>query len=263
MRKVTKILLEVLMVMMLIGTTVSANEYTVTDTNAVLWTNASTVIKADASADAAAVLPSMEIGTPVHITGVTSNGYWRVEINGATYYIEGSGLGDTIVTNEYIRKYYDKPVIVNQKGVTIEIDYTEWSLRQNSKSMFRIGYTVTNNTPYTLDVFLAKGDGAKIYNGYTDDTSTKKSNVFTFMLEETEQNPTLDILTGESKSGFQTFNVTDYELKDNQIARFTAEYFAQNSISSFVQFKPVTFYDYTTAETRLECDNLIRYSVDF
>lgn len=265
MRKVTKMLLGVLTGIMLMGMTASASEYTVTDTDAVLWTNAATVIQADADEAAAVALPPMEIGTPVHITGVTSNGYWRVEIDGATYYIVGAGLGDTIVTNEYIRKYYDKSVIVNQKGVTIEIDYTEWSPRANNGSTFRIGYTVTNNTPDTLDVYVTKGDGARIYNGYTDDTTTKETYVFNMLLEDDEQNPPLGILSGESKSGFETFNIMDYELKDNEIARFTLQFYAKRYMgkSNFAQFESVTFYDYTTAQTRLESENKIRYSVDW
>ena len=118
MKRITKTLLGILTGVMIMGMTAAASEYTVTDTDAVLWTNGNTVVQADASAGAAVALPPMEIGTPVHITGVTSNGYWRVEIDGATYYIAGAGLGDTIETDEYIRKYYAQPVIQNIKGMS-------------------------------------------------------------------------------------------------------------------------------------------------
>ena len=118
MKRITKTLLGILTGVMIMGMTAAASEYTVTDTDAVLWTNGNTVVQADASAGAAVTLPPMEIGTPVHITGVTSNGYWRVEIDGATYYIAGAGLGDTIETDEYIRKYYAQPVIQNIKGMS-------------------------------------------------------------------------------------------------------------------------------------------------
>lgn len=70
---------------------VSAAEYTVTDVEAVLYTNENTVILADAD-DNTVVLPTVAADLPIQVTGVTSNGYFRINIAGQTFYIHGIGL---------------------------------------------------------------------------------------------------------------------------------------------------------------------------
>ena len=261
-----KIILGVIIGVMLMGMTVCAEEYSVTDVEAVLWTNASTVVQVDADTKAAVVLPPMEIGTPVHITGVTSNGYWRVEIDGATYYIVGAGLGDTIVTNEYIRKYYDKPVIINQKGVTIEIDYTEWNLVTHS---FKVAYTATNNSPYTLDI---RAQRAYIYDGY--DWEDKQSWLRRAYVDRdygvNEDVEIIGIAPGTSMSGCKYGHVFDeYLNEDKKISLFTTYFHVSKNKEThgnevdYIEFEVVKFYDYTTAATRVESPNAIRSKVGF
>ena len=262
MSRVRKVLIGVLLCVMMMGMSVSAAEYTVTDVDTVLWSNALTAVQVDADENAAVALPSMEIGTPVHITGVTSNGYWRVEIDGATYYIVGAGLGDTIVTDEYIRKYYDKPVIVNQKGVTVEIDYTEWNM---VKHTFEIAHTVTNNMPYVIDVSIAS-HGASVFNGYTDDTTTKKSYVFVSGVDKEGKRLVEGVQPGETMSGYARYQVMESLLNKNAIYRFQASYHVEKSENvdlDFIIYKPVTFYDYTTTDVRLESEGTINYGYGF
>lgn len=69
----------------------AAAEYTVTDAEAVLYTNDNTVILSDAD-DSAVVLPEVAADLPIQVTGVTSNGYFRICLDGQTYYIHGIGL---------------------------------------------------------------------------------------------------------------------------------------------------------------------------
>lgn len=57
-----------------------------------LYTNESTVIKGKPSADAAVVLAGCEQGLPIQVTGITSNGFYEICLDGKTYYIETSGL---------------------------------------------------------------------------------------------------------------------------------------------------------------------------
>lgn len=78
-----------------------AAEYTVTEAEAVLYTNESTVILSDAD-DNAIVLPEVAAGLPIQVTGITSNGYFQISLDGQTFYIHGIGLSaaDTVSTSK-------------------------------------------------------------------------------------------------------------------------------------------------------------------
>ena len=95
MKKFTKYITGLLLGTMLIGNTVfAAPQYTVTDAPAVLYTNDATVILADADTKAQVILSADAIasGLPIQVTGVTSNGFFRISLNNATYYVAGAGL---------------------------------------------------------------------------------------------------------------------------------------------------------------------------
>ena len=82
----------------------AAAEYTVTEAAAVLYTNDQTVILADAD-DSTVVLPEVAADLPIQVTGVTSNGYFQICLDGQTFYIQGIGLSaadtaDTVGTEE-------------------------------------------------------------------------------------------------------------------------------------------------------------------
>lgn len=88
----------------------AAAEFTVTDAEAVLYTNGDTVILADAD-DTAVVLPDIEADLPIHVTGITSNGYFRIDMGGQIFYINGIGLSASNASN----RIYD--TIMAQKAV--------------------------------------------------------------------------------------------------------------------------------------------------
>lgn len=71
---------------------VNAEEFSVTEAQAVLFTNENTVILLDADENSTVILPSVEAGLPIQVTGVTSNGYFRILLDGQTFYIHGIGL---------------------------------------------------------------------------------------------------------------------------------------------------------------------------
>ena len=74
----------------------AAQDYTVTASTSVLYSNSKTVVyaKPDSSAQ---IITSIKAGIPVAVTGVTSNGWFQVSLNG-TYYIPGYGLEEKSTT---------------------------------------------------------------------------------------------------------------------------------------------------------------------
>lgn len=87
-----KFLLSVLFGVMTLGMTVSASEYTVTNAEAVLYTNAEAELLSNADTNSVVLnKEAMPDNAPIHVTGITSNGYFRVDLDGI-YYIAGNGL---------------------------------------------------------------------------------------------------------------------------------------------------------------------------
>lgn len=91
MGKKLKCFAGLVLAVMLMGMPVLAAEYTVTEVDGVLYTNDQTVILADAD-DSTVVLPEVAADLPIKVTGVTSNGYFRIDLNGETFYVQGIGL---------------------------------------------------------------------------------------------------------------------------------------------------------------------------
>ena len=91
-----------------------AAEFTVTAAEAVLYTNDSTVVLADAD-DSTIVLPEVAPGLPILVTGVTSNGYFQINLDGQTFYIHGIGLSAAGTTSAVESQVYE--TIIAQKAV--------------------------------------------------------------------------------------------------------------------------------------------------
>ncbi|MDE7323729.1 MAG: LPS export ABC transporter periplasmic protein LptC [Lachnospiraceae bacterium] len=87
-----------------------AAEYTVTATEAVLYTNENTVILSDAD-DSAVVISGVAADLPIQVTGITSNGYFQINLDGQTFYIHGIGLSAANTTNQIYE------TIIAQKAV--------------------------------------------------------------------------------------------------------------------------------------------------
>ncbi len=92
---------------------VNATEYSVTNVDAILYTNNNTVILADAD-DSTVVLPTVAANLPIQVTGITSNGYFQISLDGQTYFIHGIGLSEIDTLNPE-RQVYD--IIMAQKAV--------------------------------------------------------------------------------------------------------------------------------------------------
>ena len=76
--------------------TMAVQDYTVTASTSVLYSNSKTVVYAKPDISSA-IITSIKAGVPVSVTGVTSNGWFQVSLNG-TYYIPGYGLEETNAT---------------------------------------------------------------------------------------------------------------------------------------------------------------------
>lgn len=91
-----------------------AAEFTVTAVEAVLYTNDNTVILADAD-DSTVVLPEVAADLPIQVTGVTSNGYFQISLDGQTFYIHGIGLSAADTASVAANQVYE--TIMAQKAV--------------------------------------------------------------------------------------------------------------------------------------------------
>ena len=90
-KKILNTVLGTLLGTLLFGMTAFAAEFTVAPANAVLYTTAGADLLSDADTNAIALL-DMPAGLPFQVTGITSNGYFQVNLNGQTFYIIGGEL---------------------------------------------------------------------------------------------------------------------------------------------------------------------------
>lgn len=67
-----------------------AAEFTVTESKAILYSNSNTKVYKTPDANSA-VVTTIAAGLPVNVTGITSNGWFRISLNGV-YYVPGYGL---------------------------------------------------------------------------------------------------------------------------------------------------------------------------
>jgi len=101
--------------------------YTVTDASAMAY--AGDGAEVFAQPDPTTYVTSLAVNTPVQITGVTSNGFFRVSINGGTYFIFGQALSNIPNTTAYKLLSFNAAealvgdattgqIIYNQNGLT-------------------------------------------------------------------------------------------------------------------------------------------------
>lgn len=93
--KITKTVILSLLLALFFNITSFAAEapYTVSNVNATLYTNELTIIYADASLQSSVILSSIVPDLPIAVTGITSNGFFQIQLD-ATYYVPGNGLKD-------------------------------------------------------------------------------------------------------------------------------------------------------------------------
>lgn len=106
----------------------AANEFTVTAAKAVLYSVGNTPVYAAPDANGA-VITTLAANVPVEVLGVTSNGWFQVNING-TYYIPGTGLKESADGSGVVT--YDEEGIKKLTKGTFSF-YTNTELRKFDK----------------------------------------------------------------------------------------------------------------------------------
>lgn len=99
----------------------AAQEYTVKASNAVLYSNSKTVVYASPDLGSA-IITSIKAGIPVAVTGVTSNGWFQISLDG-TYYVPGYGLEE-------------KKTVTDGNGSTVQITYSDEDISKMTKGTF-------------------------------------------------------------------------------------------------------------------------------
>lgn len=74
------------------GAAASSQTFSVTEAQAVLYTNDTTVIYTQPNVHSETLVPDCAAGLPIQVTGVTDNGFFRIDLAGTSGYILGSGL---------------------------------------------------------------------------------------------------------------------------------------------------------------------------
>ena len=99
MGKTCKYMLGIWIAIMLFGMTAFAAE--VTPVNAVLFSNEETVVYAEPNLASIVILPDVQAGLPIQVTGITDNGFFQVNL-GEVFYIPGNGLSEPTAENAVI-----------------------------------------------------------------------------------------------------------------------------------------------------------------
>lgn len=142
MRKGLKYLFGVITAILTIGSTVLAADYSVTPVQATWYTNEQTVICEDADMNTI-VVPACEKDLPVNIIGMTSNGFWQVQLD-KIYYIPGAGLSAQANSNTAVN------TTANNTNATATTGNYVWHKKDwlGTNSNFDKDYTT--NTTYII-----------------------------------------------------------------------------------------------------------------
>ena len=133
--------------------TVMAVEFMVTDTNAVLYTEMQTGVYIEPDAESAAIC-ILESNIPIQVTGITSNGWFRIEIGGVQY-IPGNALTNSDVgqevaspANMYVMPSYIESLSFTVDSVEEVVDARDEALTRHASSIMIQSSTLSNEAIY-------------------------------------------------------------------------------------------------------------------
>ena len=118
---------------------VMASEYTTMETDLILYSNPETALYENADLNSQIII-NKEVfpdNAPVHVIGITSNGFFKIELEGNIYYVEGTGLQESSSTTQVA------------------------PLNDESRVAIDLGYGITFDSPkyvdeYYLDIYKGK-----------------------------------------------------------------------------------------------------------
>lgn len=133
-----------------------AEEYTVTDTNAVLYTAMQTNVYIEPDSQAAAITV-LDINLPIAVTGITSNGWFQIDLGGV-YYVPGEALAAPTAeqtqasqTPAYVTPAYTESLTYT---VTTEEEARAAALDANARHATTVTVYAGNLDSYTIrDIF--------------------------------------------------------------------------------------------------------------
>lgn len=122
-KKIKGVLLLVIILTFCGGNTVQAAEYKVQPTDGILYTGEGAEVFCEPdSSTLAAIFPG---DFPVQVTGITDNGYFRINFNGSTFYIYGKALSTNTGTQAYKLTKVDAKAALVGNADSGELIYTQ------------------------------------------------------------------------------------------------------------------------------------------
>ncbi|MBQ7942961.1 MAG: hypothetical protein IJ326_02740 [Lachnospiraceae bacterium] len=147
--------ISVLLVFLFCGEiTIQAEEYTVSDAAMVLYTTDQAGLYEEPDLQAVPVM-TLEANLPMQVTGITSNGWYQVALNGV-YYIPGYALTDMTSIQQPVVAPYEIPIYADQ--LTYRVNTIEEAQAARNEAAMKHAGTITvysdTLTFYTIyDVF--------------------------------------------------------------------------------------------------------------
>ena len=127
MRNVCKYMLGILGGILFCKTTVFAAE--IIPTNVILVSNAETVVYAEADLASTIILPDLQEGLPIQVTGITDTGFFQVNL-GEVFYIPGYGLSEpTAESGVIVPAQTTAPAGVPREIFDVKQNYNEYIVR--------------------------------------------------------------------------------------------------------------------------------------
>lgn len=127
MKRINKYIIGIFTGLLFWGMKVFASE--ITPVNAILFSNEEAVVYAEADMTSVIVLPNLQEGLPIHVTGITNNGFFQIDMGGI-YYVPGYGLEVGKEENvPAVVEESEKPEGVSEEIYSVKQNYNEYIAR--------------------------------------------------------------------------------------------------------------------------------------
>ncbi len=224
-----------------------AAEYTVTDANTVLYTAVQTGVYVEPDVNAAAVTV-LDTNLPVAVTGITSNGWFRIDLGGV-YYVPGEALANptaeqlqAVQVPTYVTPAYAESLTYT---VTSEEEARAAAEDANARHATTVTVYVSNVSIGTVcNIFYPRGEVVSYGMGTTNGIRTSISGntcIFTYKRMSTiEEEIYTDAIVAQLVPQFNTGDTYDK-------IKAVHDYICNTVSYSFETSNYVAGYDYRSA----------------